>query len=113
MMLKDSVRLGGLLPQTLLGVLIAESVFLRVANVGAVITSANDDIHGGRGIAGETQDPHYTGRAVDLRMKHVDVKQRATLIEALGAALGVEYDLLWENKGTEREHAHLQYTGKA
>ena len=113
MMLKDSVRLGGLMPQMVLACLIAESVFQRVANTGAVITSANDSEHGGKGVAGETKDPHYTGRAVDLRIKQVSQATRQQVVNALGAALGPEYDLLWEARGTDNEHLHIQYTGAA
>lgn len=112
MMLKGSARFARLLPQTLLGIVVAESQFQRVAGTGVVVTSANDSEHKGRGVAGEDKDPHFTGRAVDLRIKHVDPQVRSTLVEALGQALGTEYTLLWESRGTDNEHLHLQYEGK-
>ena len=113
MMLKDSVRLGGLLPQTVLAYVIAESVFQRVAGSGCRMTSCNDSQHGGHPVAGENKDPHYTGRAIDLGIKEIPVAVRGTLVNALGAALGTEYDVLWEARGTDNEHLHIQYTGVA
>lgn len=113
MMLKDSARFARLTTQALLGLFVVESQFLRVAGVGARLTSGSDSEHKGRPVAGEDKDPHYTGRAVDIGVKNVDPKIRGTLVEAIGEALGTQYTLLWESKGTPNEHFHLQYEGPA
>ena len=111
MQLKDTVRLQAVLPQTVLAALISETVFQRVGCVGAVITSCNDSEHGGHPVAGEDKDPHYTGRAIDLRVRHVAKDLRSQVFSALRDALGNEYRLLWESVGTDNEHFHVQYEG--
>ena len=112
MRLKDSVRLAKLLPQTVVGLIVAESVYQRVAGQGVRLTSGSDSEHTGHGVAGEKDDPHYTGRAIDLGIKEITQGLRSTLVEALGEALGPAYDVLWEAKGLDGEHLHLQYTGE-
>lgn len=112
MILKGSVKLGQLRPQMVLACLVIESVFQRVAGLDAVITSGNDSMHAGQPIvADDTQDPHYTGRACDFRIKHVPEPIRAGLVNEIKTALTEEFDVLWESQDTDNEHVHVQYRG--
>jgi hypothetical protein len=111
--LKETARFGQLKPQLVLGLIVAESVFQR-RGLDAVVTSCNDSVHGGKPVLGESQDPHYTGRAVDLRMRHVPCDQtREVIAAAIAAALGPTFRTIHESIGTENEHLHIQYEGAA
>jgi len=105
--LKAGVGLGLLKLQTWIAVQIADSVWGQV-----VVTSCNDSEHKGHAIAGEDKDPHYTGRAVDLRLNDRPVgNARALAVDKLVQALGPAYRVIHENVGTDAEHAHVQYEG--
>lgn len=106
--IKDTARLAGLVPQMVLALVVAEGVYADYG-AGLCITSANDSVHSGRPVAGEARDPHYTGKAVDVRIHQVSGNKRAELVAALEAQLGPEFFVLWESQGLENEHVHIQY----
>ena len=64
--LKAGVKLADLKPQTVLAVVIVNSVFAAL-NEECVITSCNDGKHmkGSR---------HYTGEACDFRLRHISAQ---------------------------------------
>ncbi len=99
--LKTGVGLGGLQPQVVLGLMLAEQAF---ATVGAecIVTSINDGVH-------KDDSFHYAGQAADLRIKHVHPNQRDAVLARLGDLLGAQWDVLWEGKGTENEHFHIEW----
>ena len=113
--LKAGVSLGELKPQTLLGAIIVAGVFERHGH-DVTITSANDGAHAGHPVAGESADPHYTGRALDFRFNAaslVPVAERAQLYEDVARALGENYYTQYEGEGTDTAHIHLQFMGVA
>lgn len=109
--LKPTVSLKGLKPQTLAGAMVVYSTYANLGYIPCTITSGNDSVHEGKPVAGETKDPHYTGRALDFRIKHVPAERREGLVTLIQEHLTADFRLLWESRGTENEHIHLQYEG--
>lgn len=62
-----------------------------------VITSARDGIHSARSL-------HYFGYAVDLRTNFFTAEQIPLVLKDLKAALGADYDALFEG-----DHFHVEY----
>ncbi len=97
MKLKPGVRLNGIKPEMLAGLMIAQSVF---ADREMVITSVTDGKHS-RGSL------HYAGMAVDLRRRHLGVKDAELVLAALKDALGADFDA-----SLESTHFHIEYQPK-
>jgi len=113
--LKPGVLLGELKPQTLLGAIIVSGVFER-HGYDVTITSGNDGEHTGHPVAGESADPHYTGRALDVRFNSLSLipaVERPKLYDDVKRALGENYYTEHEAAGSEEEHIHVQYQGPA
>jgi len=113
MRLKADVLLGQLKTQTLAGMVIADYVLKKIADRELRVTSGSDGKHGGKGVAGEARDPHYTGRAFDFGIKEVPVNLRAQVVDEIRTALGPSFRVLWESQGSPNEHVHVQYEGPA
>lgn len=66
------------------------------------------------GIDGEHSvgSEHYVGLAVDIRTHNVPPEQRENLIKRIRVALGPDYDVLWEARGTPNEHLHVEFDPK-
>ena len=59
---------------------------------------------------------HYKGRAADVRTKGVDQGLLGQIERAWRSKLGAPgeiYDLLWEDKGGDNAHFHIEYDPKA
>lgn len=108
MKVKDGVILAGLVPELDDALAVVEECY---AQVGAEcwITSGRDGVHHGSPVEGGTRDPHYEGKAVDVRLWNVPLEHRAQLIANIRDRLGPEYVVLWENRGQPGEHAHIQW----
>lgn len=52
---------------------------------------------------------HHKGLAVDIRSKHIPADQKASVLAAIKATLGRDYDVIIEGEGTANEHLHLEY----
>lgn len=67
-----------------------------------VITSGSDGAH-------HPQSKHYTFQAIDLRAKnfHSDAA-KARFVQRLREALGPQFTILHEARGTPNEHFHVQ-----
>lgn len=102
--LKPGVRLFGLRPETLLALVVAYSVY-QDEGLDCIVTSGVDGTH-------KSGSLHYSGAAFDLRIHNVPLDKRAPLYARLKAALGEDYDVLWEAKGTPNEHLHVEYNPK-
>lgn len=93
-------------------ILVVAKLFSDILRKDCVVTSVNEGIHG----AGDT---HYTGRAVDFRLHHLDpspaLRDFITLVvkKALNSDLppGVAslYDVVQELQGTEANHIHVEW----
>ena len=55
---------------------------------------------------------HYTGEAVDIRSKHIPDAQKDSVLAAIRATLGRDYDVLLEGRGTANEHFHVEADAK-
>lgn len=72
------------------------------------ITSANDADHSGQPVDDDTKDPHYMGKAVDLRSHDVRPELREACRVRLAVTLGPNYVVLLEHPGSPNEHYHVQ-----
>lgn len=97
----SSVLLYDAVPELLEGLAGAARVFGR-AGLPVIVTSLNDGRH-------RNGSFHYSGRAADLRSKHVARDQKGPMLEALRAELGERFDVLLEDVGGANEHFHLEF----
>lgn len=92
-----------------------------------IVTSGDErtTLHKGKPVAGDTEDPHYVGKAWDFRIWNVAGTDRLALCQAIAAKLGChdhftsqdgalvwqgpEYVMRWEYRGLPNEHLHLQH----
>lgn len=109
---KDTVRVRRFTPALWHGVDIAHNAWTTLGHGLLTVTSANDSRHGGHGIAGEPLDPHYTDRAVDVRLNDIlPLEHRGQLVTLTEDHLSPDYQVFHESPGTPNEHMHLQYSG--
>jgi hypothetical protein len=108
MRLKEGVQIGVLTPQLVLAAIIVESVYQR-GSLDPVITSCNDGEHHGQPVKGDSKDPHYMGKAFDIRLWEIHPENRQGVLDSLREALGDNYVVLWENVGEPNEHYHVQW----
>ena len=66
------------------------------------ITSARDGEH-------KEGSFHYSGEAFDVRSKHLPRYVKLEVLEELRAALGNEFDVLFEYQGMPNEHFHIEH----
>lgn len=67
------------------------------------ITSAHDsfDKH-------DRWSKHRTGRAVDIRLNDLPLKEKRRVVKILQGTLPKEYKVEWESQGSVNEHLHFQ-----
>ena len=71
-----------------------------------VITSGNDSTHGANSL-------HYSNEAIDLRANNITVDLANTLVSELKAAVGPDYDILFETfANPAHNHIHVEYDPK-
>lgn len=94
MRLKPGVKIQGLRPEALLGIIIARDVF---SSFGAdlIVTSVCEGAH-------SLTSLHYSGCAFDCRIHELDDPQEVR--DTLAGSLGSDFDVLLE--GT---HIHVEY----
>jgi hypothetical protein len=101
--LKDaSVNLDGTHPMVWFAIFKAAQIWDR-HHGDLVLTSVRDGVHAG----GARPSFHPRGLAFDARTHNLEAPMIA--IEELRAALGPDYDVLFEYQGTPNEHCHVQY----
>lgn len=99
MQLKTGVKLVGIKPELVLGLLIADSVYRRY-DTDMVITSVVDGVH-------KRKSLHYSGYAADLRIWGFSDKMLQEVANELKKALNGDYDVIIESN-----HLHLEYDPK-
>ncbi len=89
----------------ILKALIAVAPFYARHDVDAVVTSGSE-------LYKHTawRSAHYRGDAIDLRIKTIAKHLRAKLVAAIKRKLGPNFVVLWENKGTPKEHIHIHWS---
>lgn len=94
--LKPGVRVQGLSTEIMLAVCIAESAF-KDEGYDCVITSLLDGQHSFNSL-------HYSGNAVDLRIRHLQEAHAGLIAEDIETALGPDYDVVLESSHIHIEH---------
>ena len=103
--IKPSAKLKGLQPEILIGLRVLEDV-LDKYGYDTVITEATGGSH-------MEESLHYKGLALDIRSKHIVLKDTKTKIMLeVKLALQDDYDFLLENPNSPNEHFHLEFDPK-
>lgn len=102
--IKEGVRFRKLIPE-IYGILPVIDMVFETHGVEAVITSANDSTH----MQGSL---HYIDRALDLRSNHLQPGEEPQVVDELKTSLGLDYDIILEDRDTMNEHIHLEYDPK-
>ena len=53
--------------------------------------------------------PHRVGRAVDIGLADLPLKEKRRLVKFLKATMPDDFTIKWENQGIQTEHLHFQY----
>ena len=53
--------------------------------------------------------PHRVGRAVDISLNDLHLKEKKHLIKFLKSTMPDDYTMVWEDQGIMTEHLHFQY----
>ena len=108
MRIKPGVKIDKLTAPMALGGMIVSQVYLRYG-YNALLTSGNDGIHTGKPVKGDTQDPHYEGKALDWGVHEIKPEDLPHLIDTLTLCLGDEFYIKHESPGLPNEHLHVQH----
>jgi hypothetical protein len=100
--LKEGVNLDGVHPMIFYAIFKAGQIWERHRE-DLVLTSVNDGVHPG----GVRPSFHPRGLAFDGRTHNLEAPMIAC--EELAAALGPDFDVLLESRGSPNEHVHVQY----
>ena len=97
-MIKSGVDLRGLSPQMAIAYTIACKCY---GQYDCVITSGSDGKHGPNSL-------HYSGKALDLRTRHLHGQAVQQIVDRLKEALGEQFDVV-----PEADHVHLEFQPKS
>lgn len=100
MILKPGVKTRGLQPEMLLGLVIIDGVWTRMAIGPVVVTSITDGKHGENSL-------HYKGQAVDIRIRDYLTETLGAVVNMCKESLGSDYDVV-----LEKDHIHVEYDPK-
>jgi len=88
---------------------IEKAVYIPMGFGELTITSGKDGEHHGKPVKGDKLDPHYMGKAADVRTRMIPFQQRQTVLETIQEVVGPAFVVLWENRGKDADHYHVQY----
>jgi hypothetical protein len=97
--LKSDVRINGLKPELLLGIMIVHSVFVQTGK-HCTITSVTEGKHSWGSL-------HYAGYACDFRIKTLTEVEQGNVYRLCDKMLGADFDFV-----KEVTHFHLEYQPK-
>ena len=97
--LKSCVTMDKLQPQIVLGLIAIHSIF-EAHGYDVTITSLSDGVH-------QSGSLHYSGCAVDLRIKPIRESDVTFLLRDIRFALGANFDVV-----LEVDHIHVEYDPK-
>jgi len=100
--IKPGTRVFGIRPEMVIAIMIAEGVW-GLQDAELVLTSVIEGHH-------MYKSKHYDGSAIDARSKNLADAPKAVL--ELKTRLGVDYDVILEDKGKPNEHIHMQFVPK-
>lgn len=96
MRLKQGVKVTGIKPETLVGMMVARAVCEELG-YEFVVTSVREGQH-------SAKSKHYEGLAFDMRTKHMPADQIPSVRALIAGRLGVDYDVV-----IEPTHIHCEY----
>lgn len=99
MKLKENVRILGVRPEVVLGMLITDSTMSELG-FPCVITSVTEGTHSRGSI-------HYAGGAWDVRIRNIPDDDWPNLVSSLKQALGEDFDIVLES-----DHIHCEFQPK-
>src|SRR5258706_15957258 len=102
--IKSGVRILGVQTEMLLAINIIYSVYEELS-FNCQITSIMDGVHGVGSL-------HYSGNAVDFGVHTVPTSRLAEVVDLIKNNLGMDFDVLHEYVGQDREHIHVEYQPK-
>ena len=102
MILKNGVKIKGIKPECIMGIMIAESVWKLSLNTNdpMVITSVTDGKHMNGSL-------HYKGLAFDVRTNFLTSTQKSIFFDALRNHMDLEFDIV-----LEKSHIHIEFDPK-
>lgn len=107
--LKPGARIGGLRPELVFAILVAEGIWTKCGAEELVITSIVDGKH-------KRGSEHYTFLAFDARTHNLgtsyDRGPARLAVAELVERLGPDYDVIFENEGSPEEHCHCEFDAK-
>lgn len=98
--LKNGVKINGIKPEMVMGLVVAQGYFNDNALSDMTITSAVDGTHGSGSL-------HYVGYAADVRIWEIVNDYLPMFTEGLSEALGPEFDVVLET-----DHIHIEFQPK-
>lgn len=105
MLLKTNVKFGNPILAIINAEMVVKSVYEKYG-YDFVITSFNDSTHGVGSL-------HPFDKAFDVRTKHIAQPQDKELIRRnIREALTADFDIVFEDRGGENEHLHIEYDPK-
>ena len=100
----ESARFRRILPEIYNILPILDDVF-AMHGQDCVITSANDRVHMKNSL-------HYIDRALDLRSQTLPSGSEEIVVNEIRDAVGLDYDVLFEDQDTPNEHIHIEFDPK-
>lgn len=100
-LVKDTVRFRKLIPE-IYDIFPAIDLVWGDRGLECVITSANDSQH-------KQGSLHYEDRAIDLRSHDLPPGDETEVVEELKELLGLDYQVLLEDRDTPNEHLHIAW----
>ena len=99
MKLKKGVKLNGVKPEILIGIMVADSIYIKFDSE-LILTSVCDGKHGIGSL-------HYPGLAFDCRTRHLSKVEKDLIFEELKTSLGDEFDVVLHST-----HIHIEFQPK-
>ena len=99
--LKRGVRIAGIRPECVLAMNICADIYAHHGQ-DCIVTSGGDPPHGLTSL-------HWAGSAFDLRTRNLTGDLKEPVTQAIKAALGRDFDVLFEHLGELREHLHIEF----
>ena len=96
MQIKPGVSIVGIRPETVVGMVVVDSVYLK-HGTELVLTSITEGKH-------KTYSLHYVGLAMDTRTRDFKKEDLHDVVADLRASLGEEFDVLLEG-----DHIHIEF----
>jgi hypothetical protein len=95
MKFKQGIKIAGVCPELLMGLMVVNHIFAYEFNVDMVITACTDGVH-------RTGSKHYVGQAVDIRISNIS--DPVGVVNRLKFELDGLFDIV-----LEKDHIHFEY----